>query len=257
VSANSTPTAKVILQARGIRLAASAPPMDVTIYEGEIVGLAGLEGHGQQRFLEALCGLYAPIEGQVEAILPGGKTIRVNNFHKAAQAGVAYLPRERKTQGILPALSVLDNFAIGTLPQKSRFGFINRQSLREQLGQFQERLSMIFASPSAPITSLSGGNQQKVILARWMATSPRAMLLNDPTRGVDMSTKLTLYQTFREMVETEGTALVLLSTEIEEFLQLCDRTLVFRDSSLFAELDRAATTRASVMAAMFGRKHEA
>lgn len=256
MSTNTTPAAKAILQTHHICLAPGAPPIDATIYEGEIVGLAGLEGHGQQRFLEALCGLYIPADGYVEAILSDQSRVVINNLHKAARAGIAYLPRERKTQGILPALSVLDNFAIAALTQKSRFGFINKRGLAGQLNHFRERLSMTFSAPSAPITSLSGGNQQKVLLARWLATSPRAMLLNDPTRGVDMGTKLTLYKIFREMAENDGITVVLLSTELEEFLQLCDRTLVFRDRGLFAELDRAVTTRSSIMAAMFGRKDE-
>jgi len=153
----------------------------------------------------------------------------------------------------MPVLSVLDNFAMATLSQDSWFGILNRRAQHKKLAHFRERLSMVFASPKAPITSLSGGNQQKVLLARWMASSPRVMLLNDPTRGVDVATKLTLYDVFRETARDDGAAIVLLSTEIEEFLHLCDRTLVFRDGALFATLDRAETTRAKILAAMFGR----
>lgn len=253
--ANENPPVSV-LRAQGIRLSPDASEINLDVNQGEIVGLAGLEGHGQQRFLQTLCGLHVPVSGSVEASLPDGQTIAITNIRKAAKAGVAYLPRERKTEGILPVLSVMDNFAIATLPQNARFGILNKKAQRQKLDAFRERLAMMFASPNAPITSLSGGNQQKVILARWLASNPRVMLLNDPTRGVDMATKLTLYDVFRELAKDQGTALLFLSTEIEELLQMCDRTLVFRDQSLFAELDRAHTTRDAILAAMFGRDNE-
>ena len=244
-----------VLSVRGVCLAEDTPAMDLDVQEGEIVGLAGLEGHGQQRFLEILCGLHKPISGIIEAHLPDGTTSAIRDLHSAARAGVAYLPRERKTQGIFPALSVLDNFAIATLGSTSRFGFLNRRGQRQQLEAFTEKLSMIYTSPRALVTSLSGGNQQKLLLARWLAASPRVMLLNDPTRGVDVQTKMTLYEVFREMMEKERRTLVLLSTEIDELLQLCDRTLVFREGALFAMLPRETITRSNVIAAMFGREN--
>lgn len=248
-------TDPIIIAASDVRIEADARPIALTIRQGDIIGLAGLEGHGQARFLKTLAGLFEPASGRVEVTLPDGSTGTINNLRQAAKSGVAYLPRERKTEGILPVLSVYDNFAVGTLASTARFGFVNKQAMRAKLDEMRARLSMVYASPKAPITSLSGGNQQKVLLARWMAASPRVMLLNDPTRGVDMGTKLTLYQVFREMAAEEKTALVLLSTEIEEFIQLCNRTLVFHAQSVFRELDKAETTRANITAAMFGRGH--
>ncbi len=253
---NAVGTPPIVLEARGVSLAEGAPAFDVSIFEGEIVGLAGLEGHGQGRFLEVLCGLRRPATGSVEAPQPDGRSVPINSLHAAARAGVAYLPRERKTQGIFPSLSVLDNFAVATLGRSSWLGFLNRRVQLEQLAGYRERLSMVFAAPHAPITSLSGGNQQKLLLARWLASSPRVMLLNDPTRGVDVQTKMTLYQAFRDMARHERRTVVLLSTEIDEFLQLCDRTLVFRDAGLFAVLPREEISRAKVIAAMFGRAHD-
>ena len=117
-----------ILHAQGIRLDPGLAPFDIIIREGEIIGLAGLEGHGQQRFLQALCGLFEPAEGRVEAIKSDGQTIEITNLHKAAKAGIAYLPRERKIEGIMPVLSVLDNFSMATLSQDSWFGILNRRA---------------------------------------------------------------------------------------------------------------------------------
>jgi ribose transport system ATP-binding protein len=104
-----------------------------------------------------------------------------------------------------------------------------------------------------PIDRLSGGNQQKVLLARWLATEPRVLLLNDPTRGVDMATRLSLYDVFRDLARQSGTCIVLVSTEIDELLQVCDRTLVFRESHVFRELTRDEMTMSAIIAAMFGR----
>ncbi|MBC7814214.1 MAG: sugar ABC transporter ATP-binding protein, partial [Burkholderiales bacterium] len=232
-----------------VRLSAQSAPISLRVHEGEIVGLAGLEGQGQEHFLEMLCGLRKPYSGQVIAH-PSGQPIK--SLRDGVKQGITYLPRNRKTQGILPALSVHDNFAIGTLEQTSRFGIINRKTQRERLAQFRDRLSMLFASPDAPITSLSGGNQQKVLLARWMAANPRLMILNDPTRGVDLPTRLKLYEVFKEMAAAEKTALVVLSTEIEEILQLCDRVLVFRNQHVFKELDRSQMTMRHIVECMFG-----
>ena len=253
-NADSAPP--IVLSVRGIRLTERSRAINADILEGEIVGLAGLEGHGQQRFLEPLCGLHQPLAGTVETHLPHGGHERISDHHSASRAGIAYVPRERKTEGIFPALTVLDNFAIATLRSSARLGFLDRRAQRQQLASFKERLSMVFAAPHAPITSLSGGNQQKLLLARWLAANPRIMLLNDPTRGVDVQTKTKLYQVFREMAQQERRTLVLLSTEIDELLQLCDRTLVFREGNLFAELPHSVISRAKVIAAMFGREND-
>ncbi|MHB8626491.1 MAG: ATP-binding cassette domain-containing protein [Aggregatilineales bacterium] len=246
---------EVILHVENLRIRPDANPINFSMNRAEIVGLAGLDGHGQEAFLEILCGLRQAVSGQVIAQAPNG-AVTIRNSWAAVQAGVVYLPRNRKTQGILPTMSVLDNFSIATMGRSERWGIVNRRAQRQSLAAYRNRLSMVFASPSAAITSLSGGNQQKVLLARWMALNPRLMLLNDPTRGVDLPTRMKLYEIFREMVAQEGTALMLLSTEIEEILQLCDRTLVFREGSIFAELPRASIKMRHIIAAMFGRPYE-
>lgn len=247
---------KVLLNIQGVRLHPNRGLITLNIYEGEIIGLAGLEGHGQQEFLKTLCGLFKPYDGHAVVSLDNGNILALTNYYKAAQAGIMYLPKERGTEGILPVLSVFDNFAISIISEKSKIGFINRFYLKKTLDSYKKRLSIVFNSPSSIITSLSGGNQQKVLLARLMATAPRVMLLNDPTRGVDHGTKNILYEIFREIVKKEKTTLVFLSTEIDEFIQLCDRTLVFYNRELFTEISKAAISREKIIAAMFGKKNE-
>jgi ribose transport system ATP-binding protein len=244
--------AQVVLRVRDVRVRPDAPPLDATVARGEILGVAGLDGQGQEDFLEILCGLRKPAGGEVLAGTAGGME-RVRSYHGAARAGIVYLPRDRKSEGILPSLSVLDNFAIALLDQSQRAGFLRWRQLRATYDAFRARLSIVARSPSAPITSLSGGNQQKVLLARWMATRPRVMVLNDPTRGVDLATRLSIHDALRDLA-AERTAIILLSTEIEELVQLCHRVLVFREGHVFSELARADITMAAIVGAMFGRQ---
>jgi len=239
------------LRAAGVVLAAGRTPVSEVVRAGEIVGLSGLDGHGQERFLEILAGLQ-PARGGEVAVSAGGAGTRVEGFRQAVRHGIAYLPRDRRATGIFPTLSILDNFAIATIGRDVRGGLISRRARSERYRKFHERLSIVAPNGNAPITSLSGGNQQKVLLARWLAHDPRFLLLNDPTRGVDIATRQTLYGVFRELAR-DGVALVVLSSEIEEIVTLCHRVLVFRENELFATLSGDDLESDRVIAAMFGR----
>jgi ribose transport system ATP-binding protein len=236
----------------GVVLAAGRAPLSETVMAGEIVGLAGLDGHGQEALLEIMAGLRAPDAGSVRIGWPDGTTRPVSRFRRAASEGIAYLPRDRRATGIFPTLSILDNFAIASMRRDSRAGLISPAQRRERYEGYRRRLAIVAPDPSAPITALSGGNQQKVLLARWLARHPDILLLNDPTRGVDIATRQALYGVIRELA-ADGMALVLLSTEIEEVLQLCDRVLVFRDREIAARLSGESMNADAVIASMFGR----
>ena len=240
------------LRAVGLSLSAGKTPFSETVRAGEIVGLSGLDGHGQERFLETLAGLVRPASGEVAVVGRTGGTARVESFRQAVREGIAYLPRDRRATGIFPALSILDNFSIATLGRDVRGGLISNRSRRERYRTFHRQLSIVAPDDRAPITALSGGNQQKVLLARWLAHDPRFLLLNDPTRGVDIATRQTLYGVFRKLAG-EGVALVVLSSEIEEIVTLCHRVLVFREDELFATISGEALHTERVIAAMFGR----
>ena len=151
-------------------------------------------------------------------------------------------------------LSVLDNFAIPSMPRFSLAGILNRKRLKDELAAYTDFLSIRYPSADAPISALSGGNQQKVLLARLLALKPRIMLLNDPTRGVDLNTRLKFYEAFRKLAAENGIALVILSSEIEEILELCDTVSIFRDFECSTVLDRASMSMDHVMAAMFGQE---
>ena len=236
------------LIAEGIVLAPGAAPVTEPFAAGEIVGLAGLDGHGQETLLAALAGLHAPLAGS--AVVPQGGAIR--SLRAAVRHGIAYLPRDRRTTGVFATMSVVQNFAIAAPGRDRWFGLIDPARRRRRFAAFREALSIVAPSDAAPITALSGGNQQKVLLARVLALDPRVLLLDDPTRGVDVRTRRLLYDVFRDLA-ARGLALVMVSTEIEELEHLCDRVLVFRDQAVQARLSRPDITAERIIAAMFGR----
>jgi ABC-type sugar transport system ATPase subunit len=244
------PTDRLLIEA--LTLTPNAQPFDDKLRSGEIVGLAGLDGHGQEAFLEALCGLRSPRAGRV-TVVSGRHSVPITSFRQAARSGVAYLARDRRANGIFPSLSILDNFGLVSMDRDRRFGLIDRRKQGARYEIYRRRLSIVAPSPDRAITTLSGGNQQKVLLARWLALGPQVLLLNDPTRGVDQRTRETLYEAFRDLAHNEGMALVVLSTEIEELLRLCGRVLVFREQHVIARLAGTQISQDRVIAAMFGR----
>ncbi|MBO0682110.1 MAG: sugar ABC transporter ATP-binding protein [Candidatus Dormibacteraeota bacterium] len=253
-----------LLEVRGATLRPGARPIDFVLRAGELVGLAGLEGHGQDAFLQVLRGAGAGV--LVHG--PAGR-VAVRSPHQAARAGVAYVPRDRSVDGIFETLSVRDNFALPTLAQDTRLGFVRRSSsdrrLRDHVQRLRIRLRLRLAkgrgqlAPETvpvtgdPVAVLSGGTQQKVLIARWLAAGPRVLLLNDPTRGVDLGTKHDIYQLLAELT-AEGVGVVMLSTEVDELVELMDRVLVFREHEVFAELPRAALTPGQLVTAFFGQE---
>ncbi|TJV42554.1 MAG: sugar ABC transporter ATP-binding protein [Mesorhizobium sp.] len=236
------------LAVRDLVIAQGASAITQTIAPGEIVGLAGLDGHGQELFLKMLAGLAPPLGGSIEM----GASRKITGFRKAVASGVAYLPRDRRANGIFPTQSVLDNFAVSTVSRDTRLGLISPAARKARYDLYREKLSIVAPRPDAPITTLSGGNQQKVLLARALALEPAILLLNDPTRGVDVATRHVLYDVFRGLA-ADGMGLVILSSEIEEILLLCQRVLVFRENEVAAEIAGDALTTDSVISAMFGR----
>ena len=244
----------IVLRYDNLALAPGRKPLSGVIRAGEITGIAGLEGHGQEQFLLALAGLSRSRDGAIAVETPDRGALRYRDHYEAARHGVVYLPRDRRATGIFPVLSVLDNFAIPSMPRFSLAGILNRKRLKDELAAYTDFLSIRYPSANAPISALSGGNQQKVLLARLLALKPRVMLLNDPTRGVDLNTRLKFYEAFRALAADSGIALVILSSEIEEILQLCHTVSIFRDFECTTVLDRAAMSMDRVMAAMFGQE---
>jgi ABC-type sugar transport system ATPase subunit len=152
-------------------------------------------------------------------------------------------------------MTIRENFALPTLGEDARLNLISLRSSRRRFAAYIKRLGVVLRSQDDAITTLSGGNQQKVIIARWLAARPRVLLLNDPTRGIDVGAKNDLYQLLAELA-SEGLAVVMLSTEVDEHVELMDRVLVFREHELFREIARERLSRAALVAAFFGEAEE-
>ncbi|HEY1670612.1 MAG TPA: ATP-binding cassette domain-containing protein [Trebonia sp.] len=210
----------------GVVLAAAG----LTLRAGEIVGLAGLEGQGQDEYLRAL---------------------RSATGRDGARARLAYVARDRREESIFPPLSVRENFTAATLSKDARGGLISPRRASARFAGYAGRLNIRLGRDHAAITTLSGGNQQKVVIARALASDPQVLLLNDPTRGVDIGAKRDIYALLRELAAS-GMAVVMLSTEVDEHLERMDRVLVFRDGAPAAELSRTGLTRGAIVAEFFG-----
>ncbi len=244
-------TSMPVLRIQDLVLRRDAPTVTLTVAKGEILGLAGLEGQGQVDLAECICGLRRPSSGAVLVTESSGTWHAVRNFGDANRRGIAYVPRDRKQEGLFAPLSTFDNFSLALIRQFNRVGVIRRSIVRRSYGEYAELLHLQVRRAGDPVVTLSGGNQQKVLLGRWLSTRPQILVMNDPLRGVDANTKEELYGLFRKLA-ADGLAIVLVSTEILELLTLCDRIAVMFDGGLQAVLPAARTTDTDVVAAMFG-----
>ena len=242
------PAAPSLLVARGVAVGASED-VDLDVAPGELLGLAGLEGHGQDDLLAGLGGVRALRAGQVLATVDEG-TVPIRSRFDAARHRILYLPRNRARQGP-PALGVLTNFALPRWPRTGRWGCSAAAAASPACAPPRASSASSFASPESAITELSGGNQQKVLLARWLAAGPRVLLLDDPTRGVDLPTKRDIHALLRRLAD-EGVAVVAVSTELEELEEVCDRVAVFHEGRVAAVLAGEEIERGRIAAAMFG-----
>jgi ribose transport system ATP-binding protein len=240
---------KVLLVSQ-LRLRNDAVPIDLEVGAGEIIGLAGLEGHGQVEFIQAITGFRESVSGSV-TVVKDGRRHAINSAAAADRASMVYIPGDRKAEGLFANLSVFENFGIALYRPTARAGMIDWGRMTRTFGEQTSSLSVRMGSADAPINSLSGGNQQKIVVGRALATEPLVLALNDPTRGVDIGAKYDLYNLLHGLAGS-GKTVLFLSNEIEEFLGLCDRVVVFRSHSLFRTLVGDEITSDAILAAMFG-----
>jgi ABC-type sugar transport system ATPase subunit len=241
---------EVTMRVDGLRLAEQAEPVDFELRAGELVGLAGLDGQGQDRFIKRLAGLGA-VDDAVRRVRPSGDAV----VRKVGEAklGIAYLPRERRGESLFETLGIRENFALPTLRRDARGPLLSWKGMSARFHGYVDALKIRLGKDTDPISSLSGGSQQKVLLARWLATAPEVLLLNDPTRGVDIMTKREIYATLERLCAS-GMSVVMLSSEVDELVELVDRVVVFRNQSVFAEIPRDRLTTEAIVAAYFGHE---
>ncbi|MGW5735663.1 MULTISPECIES: sugar ABC transporter ATP-binding protein [Streptomyces] len=219
------PATDAVLTVTGLARTGEFEPIDLELRPGEIVGLAGLVGSGRSEILETIYGARKATSGQVSL---GGQVLKPGSVRAAVRAGLGLAPEERKAQALLMLESVTNNVSVSTMSRFSRGGWLDRSAERKAAQKATRELSLRPDNPAAPIRTLSGGNQQKAVLARWLLRGCRVLLLDEPTRGVDVGARAELYAVIRRLAD-DGLAVLLVSSEVPEVLGLADRVLVLRE----------------------------
>lgn len=233
---------EVVLDVRNFSWEGQVRDVNVTVRQGEIVGLGGLDGQGQGAFLMGLFGLLRKADGTT-AISGQPGEIKSPKAAKHQDVALAYIPEDRKTEGLILDQSIEENLELAALGRSD----LNAGDAGLYAGTL-DQLALKHGGLHLPVSSLSGGNQQKVVLAKWLALKPRCLLLADPTRGIDVKTKTEIYAILRELAD-QGTAILLLSTDYEELIQLCDETHVFFNGEIVASLSGDDLTPQNIIAA--------
>jgi rhamnose transport system ATP-binding protein len=241
----------VRLEVRDLRRDGAFGPVSFAVRAGEIVGLYGIIGAGRSELAEALFGL-APADGG--AILIDGREVKIRSAAAALRAGVALTPEDRHRMGLAPMLSVSTNMSLSALPLIATFGFVNRGAEQTGVAALLKRLLVRAHAPSQEVSSLSGGNQQKVVLGRSLMPGPRILILDEPTRGIDVVAKAEVHGVIDSLAR-EGLSTLLISSELPEVMGMSDRILVMREGRLVGETTRALATEELLVGLAAGARH--
>jgi rhamnose transport system ATP-binding protein len=241
----------VVLDVSGLGRAGVFSDVDLVVRSGEIVGLSGLVGAGRTEIARAIFGIDRYDTGTVRFL---GKNLPAHNPMAAIKAGLGFVPEDRRKQGLVMDLSVARNAALTLRHSLARFGIIDGSRERSEAASWT-RLLQVKGSLDAAVSTLSGGNQQKVVLAKWLATEPRLLIVDEPTRGIDVGTKAEVHRLLSELAG-RGIAILMISSELPEVLGMSDRVIVVREGRIVTELTRADATPETVMHAATGAREE-
>lgn len=243
----------VILEVENLTRAGVFTDISFRVRAGEIVALAGLVGAGRSEVMQSVFGVDPRDSGVVKV---RGKNLKAGNPKAAMRAGIALVPEDRRQQGLIPEMSIERNATLTRSAALSRFGFLVGGGERRSAYDWTRKLQTKFSRITDPVGTLSGGNQQKVVLAKWLATDPVVLIVDEPTRGIDVGTKAEVHKIISTLA-SEGVAVVMISSELPEVLGMADRVLVMREGRIAAEIDRAHATEESVMFAAMGSESAA
>jgi rhamnose transport system ATP-binding protein len=240
----------VVLEVRNINRAGIFQDISFDVRAGEIVALAGLVGAGRSEVVQSVFGIDPRDSGEVRV---SGRTLAPGRPKAAMAAGVALVPEDRRQQGLVMDLSIERNATLTRRRALSRFGLLLGGGERRSAREWTARLQTKYANLSDAVSTLSGGNQQKVVLAKWLSTQPRVLIVDEPTRGIDVGTKAEVHRLMSGLA-AQGVAVVMVSSELPEVLGMADRVLVMHEGRITAELPRAEATEESVMLAATGQE---
>jgi ribose transport system ATP-binding protein len=217
--------------------------VSLTVHRGEVLGIAGLIGSGRSELAEAICGVGTRLAGRV---LLDGEPLAIGSPGDAIRQGICLVPENRRRCGVVAAMSVRENVTLPALASYARFGLVARAREAEAVGQVTSALTVKAASIESPVATLSGGNQQKVVLGKWLALRPRVILFDEPTQGVDVGAKAEIHRLIRGLA-AEGAAVVMISSDMDEIVAESDRVAVMHDGRITGILPRAECTPESIM----------
>ncbi len=245
--------AEVVLEASDVWRGNAVRGVSLSVRAGEIVGLAGLIGSGRSEFARCLVGADRPERGVVRVAGSGARSLR--SPRAAGDAGVVMVPEDRKQQGLVLGRSVAENLALSTRKGPFRWGFATKRRVRQDAVEWVDRSDIRPREPARLVRHLSGGNQQKVLLSKWLACGPRVFIADEPTRGVDVGAKAAIHQMIAEAA-SRGIGVILISSELEELMGMSHRVVVFRKGEVVAEFDGGTAEREHIIAAAFGARPE-
>ncbi|CAG4926467.1 sugar ABC transporter ATP-binding protein [Paraburkholderia saeva] len=240
---------EVRLSVRGLTRVGVFKDVSFEVRAGEIVALAGLVGAGRSEVARAIFGIDPLDAGEIRV---AGKPLKPGRPSVAVQAGLALVPEDRRQQGLALELSIARNASMTVLGRLVKHGLISTKSERTLATQWGTRLHLKAGDPSAPVGTLSGGNQQKVVLGKWLATNPRVLIIDEPTRGIDVGAKAEVYGALAELVR-DGMAVLMISSELPEVLGMADRVLVMHEGRISADIPRAEANEERIMGAALGQ----
>ena len=249
-SASSHATGVSVLEVRDLSLRATKGAearirdINFTLHRGEILGVAGLVGSGRTEIMEMIFGI-RPCTGSIAV---DGKSVSIRNPHDAIEHGIGFVTEDRKAQGLVLGMSVRENFSLTHLKRYSPFQFLQRAKEDESCKQFVRSLGIKTPSTEQKVVNLSGGNQQKIVIAKWVARNPKVLIVDEPTRGIDIGAKAEVHALLARLA-SQGIGIIVISSDLLEVLAVSDRILIVREGRLNGEMTRAEATQERVMAA--------
>ena len=242
---------EVVLELRNLTREPYTRNVSLTLRKGEIVGLAGLVGAGRSETAQVVFGITAAHSGEV---LVGGEVVTIKNPAQAVAHGIAYVPEDRGSQGLIRQMNVRENTSLAILRSLARHGFIDRGGEHTLAQESIRRFGIRAYGPEQVVRELSGGNQQKVVLAKWLASNPKVLIIDEPTRGVDVGAKAEIHRLISQLAAEQGLAILMISSELPEILGMSDRIVVMRGGRIVGEFSRAEATPERVGAAMMSER---
>ncbi len=238
---------KTVLEVRNLNRGSTTQNVSLTVRAGEIVGLAGLVGSGRSELAQVIFGITPAESGE---ILVDGQKVSIKSPGQAVKLGIAYVPEDRGTQGLIKQMNIRENASMAVLRHMSRASFINFDGEQKLAKDAIKQMSIRAYSAEQVVNKLSGGNQQKVVVSKWLASKPKLLIMDEPTRGIDVGAKSEIHRLMSELAVQQGLAVLMISSELPEVLGMSDRVLVMREGKLVAEFSRKEATQERVVSAM-------